>query len=234
MPNVYGDGYVSGDLIEHDREEIEKEIKEAEAEFRRALHRRVGTIEWRSTVTFASLCDYVAHEARSADLVITGVDRKAALFDSSRHVSIGALLLEVGRPVLIVPVTVDKVELERVVVAWKDTRETRRAVFDALPLLKKAAHVAVFEIAPEEDLEAARARLEDVVGWLKRHGIVAESFASQGDGDDATRLSAIAQEKGADLIVAGAYGHNRLREWVLGGVTRDLLLRADRCSLVSH
>ena len=120
------------------------------------------------------------------------------------------------------------------VVGWKDTRETRRAAFDALPLLKKAAHVAVVEIAAEEELAAAGTHLDDVVGWLKRHGVVVVSLAAPSTGDDATQLNAIAEEHGADVIVAGAYGHSRLREWVLGGVTRDLLLRADRCSLVSH
>lgn len=235
MQIVYGagEGYVSGDLIEQDREQTEKEIKEAEAEFRSALQTRVETLEWRSTVMFAPLSDYLAREARSADLVITGV-ASGALLDASRRVNTGDLVMQVGRPVLIVPAAADKLKLERVVVGWKDTRETRRVAFDALPLLKKAAHVAVVEIAAEEELAAARTRLEDVVGWLKRHGVVADSLASPSTGDDVTRLNAIVQEQGADVIVAGAYGHSRLREWVLGGVTRDLLLRADRCSLVSH
>ena len=230
---VYGEGDVSGDLIELDREEIEKEIKEAEAEFRSALQARVGTLEWRSKVMFGPLSDYIVGEARSADLVITGV-ASGALLDASRRVNTGDLAIQVGRPVLIVPAAADKLKLERVVIGWKDTREARRAAFDALPLLKKAAHVAVVEIAAEEELAAARTHLEDVVGWLKQHGVVAESLPSPSIGDDATRLNAIVQEQGADIIVAGAYGHSRLREWVLGGVTRDLLLRANRCSLVSH
>jgi nucleotide-binding universal stress UspA family protein len=233
MQIAYGDGYVPGDFIEQDREEIEREIKTAEAEFRSALQTRVGTLEWRSTAMFASLADYLAREARSADLLITGV-ASPALLDASRRVNTGDLVMQVGRPVLIVPAAAAKVKLERVVIGWTDTRETRRAALDALPLLKKVAHVTVVEIAAEEQLASARTRLEDVVGWLKRHGVVAKSLLSPATGDDATRLNAIAQEQGADVIVAGAYGHSRLREWVLGGVTRDLLLRADRCSLVSH
>ena len=128
----------------------------------------------------------------------------------------------------------DGLRLEQVVVAWKDTREARRAAFDALPLLKKAAHVTVVEIAAEAELAMARVRVEDVVGWLKRHGVVAEALTLPSLYEDAGRLNAIAEQRGADVIVAGAYGHSRLREFVLGGVTRDLLLRADRCSLVSH
>jgi nucleotide-binding universal stress UspA family protein len=230
---AYGDGYTSGDVVLQDREQIDRQFKEAEAEFHGVLHPRVEALEWRSTTTYATLCDYIAREARSADLVITGV-ASSALFDVSRRVPTGDLVMQVGRPVLIVPVGADKLKLERVVVGWKETRETRRAIFDALPLLKKAARVTVVEIAAEKDMVAARARLGDVVGWLKRHGVVAEALASPSTGDDTSSLYALAQQQDADVLVAGAYGHSRLREWVLGGVTCDLLLRADRCSLVSH
>ena len=234
MQIAYGDSYVPGELIERDREEIQTEIKAAEAEFRSALRTRVSNLEYRSAVTFGSVADYMAREARCADLIITGVDRNASFFDSWRPVSIGDLVMQVGRPVLIVPAATDRLRLARVIVGWKDTRESRRAAIDALPLLKRADHVVVVEIAGEEELAAARTHVEDVVGWLERHGVVAEALACRSSGDEATRLSNIAQEQDADLIVAGAYGHSRLHEWVLGGVTRDLLLRADRCSLVSH
>ena len=92
------------------------------------------------------------------------------------------------------------------------------------------------EVCAEQEQDRVRTRLDDVVDWLRKHDDIAESRAistGQTD-DDAGRLDRFAQEEGADLIVGGAYGHSRLREWVMGGVTRDLLLRADRCSLVSH
>jgi nucleotide-binding universal stress UspA family protein len=128
----------------------------------------------------------------------------------------------------------DKLDFGRVVIGWKDTRESRRAVSDALPLLKKAGHVSVVAIADEADFDSVRLQLGDVVSWLGRHGVVAEALVSTSTGDDANRLNDIAWEQGAGVIVAGAYGHSRFREWALGGVTRDLLLRGDRCSLVSH
>ena len=233
MNLAYGEGYVSGELLEQDREEIEREISQAEGEFRSALHKRAAALEWRSLVMFAPLSDYLAREARSADLIITCVT-SGSLLNASRSLNTGDLVMRVGRPVFIVPAAAEKLKLERVVVGWKETREARRAICDALPLLKEANQVAVVEIAAEAELAAARAHLEDVTGWLKRHGVVAKSLAVPSTGDDATRLDAIAKEQGADVIVAGAYGHSRLREWVLGGVTRDLLLQADRCSLVSH
>jgi nucleotide-binding universal stress UspA family protein len=143
-------------------------------------------------------------------------------------------VMQVGRPVFIVPRSIKETKLERVVVAWKDTRETRRAAYDALPILKMAAHVSVVEIATGDGLADARLHVQDVVAWFKRHGIAAEAVTSNSTGDDAEQLRFVAEERNADVIVAGAYGHGRLREWVLGGVTKDLLLRAERCSLVSH
>jgi nucleotide-binding universal stress UspA family protein len=229
----YREGYVPADLVEQDRKQLEKEITVAEAEFRNTLQARIRTIEWRSAVTSGALSEYIAREARSADLVITGPGSGGRL-DAARFVNIGDLVMQVGRPVLVVPAAADELKLERIVIGWKDTRETQRAAFDALPLLKKTAHVTVVEICAEKEIAAARTRVEDVVGWLKWHGIAAESHASPSTGDDASLLNAIAQEQGANMIVAGAYGHSRLREWVLGGVTRDLLLRGESFSLLSH
>ena len=233
MQVVYGMGYVSADYFEQDLADLKKDSQAAEAEFRGALQTRGGSVEWRSTVEFGALSGHIAHEARSADLVITGV-ASGDFFDAPRFVNTSDLIMQVGRPVLVVPPSAEALALDRVLVAWKDTRETRRAILDALPLLKKAAHVTLAEIAVEDRLALARKHLEEVVVWLGRHGVKAEGAASLSTGEDASQLYAIAKERGADVIVAGAYGHSRLREWVLGGVTRDFLLRADLCALVSH
>ena len=142
--------------------------------------------------------------------------------------------MQAGRPVLLVPTSAITLKLDRVLIGWKDRPETRRAVSDALPLLKHAKSVTVVEITAEDDLAAARARVGDVAVWLARHGIKAEGVTRLSNGNDAVALYELGQDSGADVIVAGAYGHNRFREWVMGGVTRDLLLSADRCALVSH
>src|ERR1700733_8498897 len=229
----YSEGYVPADLIEQDRNLLEKEIKVAEAQFRQVLQARIKAIEWRSGVTFGALTEYIAREARSSDLVVTGPGFGARL-DAARFVNIDDLVMQVGRPVLVVPAAADELKLEQVVIGWKDTREAQRATFDELPLLQNATHVTVVEICDEKEIAAARTRVEDVVGWLKWPGVVTESQASLSTGDHAGLLNAIAREQGANMVVAGAYGHSRLREWVLGGVTRDLLLRGDKFSLLSH
>jgi nucleotide-binding universal stress UspA family protein len=230
---VLSDGYVPAEVIDQDRERIEKDTKTAEAEFRNAMQGRVTKVQWRSSLLLSSLADYIGCEARSADLVITGV-RPDRFPDSSRSVNLGDLIMRLGRPVLIVPAALDGSKLDRVVVGWKDTREARRAVSDALPLLKTAAQVTVVEIAEEDELAVARAHVGDVVDWLERHGVAAKARSVASTGNDSTQLNAVAHERGANLIVTGAFGHSRLREWALGGVTRDLLRSADRCSLLSH
>jgi nucleotide-binding universal stress UspA family protein len=233
MQMVYGDGYVSGDYIDEDRLEIQSEIKAAESEFRNALAARTKSLEWRSTITLESLSDCLAAEARSADIVVATA-APSDWRDASRRVDIGDLIMRVGRPVLIVPPTAGRLRFEHAMLAWKDTREARRAASDALPLLKEAARVSVVSVAAEAEQITARATLDKVIAWLGHHGVVAEAFVSVATGDDAGQIGSIAAKLGADIVVAGAYGHSRLREWVLGGVTRDLLLEADRLSLVSH
>ena len=234
MQVVYADGYVSGEMIEDDVKAKEKEIAAAEAEFRGAFQKRPNALEWRSTVTIDPLSDFIACEARSADFVITGVDHNTSAFDASRHVELGDLVMRIGRPVLVVPETATKVGFDRILVGWKDTRETRRAVADALPLLKKATFVSVVEIAPDSERDQARRHLDQVVEWLKHHGVAAQSLVGASLGGDSRHLAEIGREQNVDLMVAGAYGHNRVREWMLGGVTHDLLTRPEICAFVSH
>ena len=230
---IYGDGYIAGDVYERDRDEIVAELKAAELEFRTALGARIPVIEWRSSQTIASLADYLASEARCADLILTGV-ASGDFLDASRNVNTGDLIMQAGRPVLLVPTTASSLKLGRALVAWKDTRETRRAVSDALPLLQHVKAVTVVQLATADELGNARKHVDDVVAWLSRHGVKAEGLAQLSTGDDAAALYALGQDSGADVVVAGAYGHSRFREWVLGGVTRDLLLSANRFALVSH
>lgn len=229
----YGDGFVTGDLLDSDRRELGRELEEAKAEFMAALEGHCAQLAWRPAVVYGALADHLAAEARCADLVVTGAGG-SPLFNATRHADLGELVLQAGRPVLVVPATPGPLLLERVLVAWKDTREARRAALDGLPLLKKASAVVVAEVAPEEELPAARARVAEVVSWLEWHGVKAEPLALVRSGEDSARLEGLAREWRADVLVAGAYGHSRLREWVLGGVTRDLLRAPGRCMLLSH
>jgi nucleotide-binding universal stress UspA family protein len=229
-----GDGYVTAQIVDEDYAFIKTQISDAEAAFRGALASRTAGLDWRSEVSFGPIADFIARQARAADLIITSVAPHSALFDHTRHTAVSDLVMQAGRPVLIVPADADGLALKHLLVGWKDSPETRRAVSDALPLLEMAGRVTLAQIAPKDDLETARSALADVATWLGRHGVKAEIHIEAPAGDDVRQMDALARAQGADVIIAGAYGHSRLREWALGGVTADLLLTAKRFALVSH
>lgn len=147
-----------------------------------------------------------------------------------------ALALQTGRPVLVAPADATGLQLDRVLVAWRDTREARRALADALPILKRAKAVLVAEICGHADALAAEARLADVAQYLLRHGVHAATRVGPEERDvsSAQQLFEVADQHAGDLIVAGAYGHSRLGEWVFGGFTRALLAQTTRAVLLSH
>ena len=231
---AYGAGYVAGAIFDLDRDEIDDELRSLETTFRRALPRARGSLEWRSARTIQSLAEYISAESQSADLIITAPDRGKGLVETSGRTSVGELVMRAGRPVLVVPDGLTGLDLNSVVIGWKNTREARRAVSDALPLLGQAARVTVVEIVPEDELAMARRGLDRVLAWLARHGIEADAQAIAKGAGDARRLEAVAQDLSAGLLVCGAYGHNRLREWIFGGVTCDLLMHPGICALISH
>ena len=158
--------------------------------------------------------------ARSADLVVVGsvLGREAG----PRFVDAGDLLLKLGRPALLAGANGGKVQGDNIVVGWKDTREARRAISDALPFLQNASDVFVV-VVEEHDYSAEWASLKDVLRWLELQGVKARGEIVPLDTSPAETVVAAARDMGADLIVAGAYGHSRMREWLFGGVTQDLL-----------
>lgn len=232
MQLFYGEGYTSSSAVVDCQDELKAELRAAEAEFRGALKGSKAELEWRSSYTTEALPYYLASEARCADLIISSVATADAL-NSSRHTSLGDLVMRAGRPVLVVPRTGARPSFERIVLAWKDTREARRAAVEALPLLALAKQVTVLEIAHEADIPTAQGRVQDVADWLTLHGITAVPSAVSFHGDDAAGINSVLAEQNCDLVIAGAYGHNRLREWAFGGVTHDLL-KGSRCALLSH
>jgi nucleotide-binding universal stress UspA family protein len=225
----YSDGYVSGELVDLAQRDAEKNVQEAEAQFRLLIEKRLGCVDWRSRIVFDEPAHFVARQARCADVIIIG-----ALPPARLGVEIGDLVMESGRPVLSVPPNIGKLAFEHVVVAWKDTREARRAVAAALPMLKIASHISVVEVVEPDDISGARERLEDVVHWLARHGADAKAIPVAAESDDKRAFNEFVQAQNADLVVAGAYGHSRMREWVLGGFTRSVLNAFGICSLVVH
>lgn len=217
---------------QHDLRKFAEHAAVAEDEFRKALA-SVAKLEWRTQMTFGPTYERIAKESRIADLVIATVDGHDRFFSPSGQAEIGDLLKSVGRPVLAAPPEATGLGFDQALVSWKETRETRRAVVDALPLLKTTKRVDVVEIVEASALEDSRRRLGDVRDWLARHGVEANCSVEVSRGSECSRLTAIAEDLRTDLVVAGAFCHGRLHEWAFGD-TRDLLSRMRRCVLASR
>lgn len=225
---------VAGGVIDRGRLEIDDVLEATRRTFQSALQRTGRQLEWCSIVSHDRLETVVIRHARSADMVIVAASYPESLTKGTPYLNTGDLVMQAGRPLLIVPPAATKLPGRNVLVAWKDTREARRAVSDAMPMLQAAERTLVVEIAHEKKLAEAEEGVGDVVRWLKGHGVKAEGMTAAEHGLNAPQLDAIIKSQGADLVVAGAYHHRRFLEWALGGVTRKLLLSGDLCVLVSH
>ena len=197
--------------------------------FRRIADGNRRKMEWRSALELPT--EAVTREARSADLVLIGQTKGWA----SDSPDLGGAILKMGRPTLVVPEGISSLGVEHVVIGWKDTREARRAVQDALPFLHGATRVTIFEACGPGEEKSALGRLNDVARYLALHQIKSGPMVMvQREGSGAAQLLQIAKDERADLLVTGAYGHTRLGEWIFGGMTRELLATSPICCLMSH
>ncbi|GEP54934.1 universal stress protein [Reyranella soli] len=233
IQTVCHDYAVPAALFDEDRKEIARHIEAGELEFRHAVARLKGRTEWRAHTTVLPLAEYLSRQARNADLVVVSTEPGDGQCDQTRRPDLCDFVMSVGRPVLLVPTGAAIDGLDRVVVAWKDTREARRAIVDALPILKAATNTTVVEFADDGEVPEARSGIAEVAAWLGHHGVKADARVMLSRGANASQLDGIARELEADLIVAGAYGYTRQGQWLLGGVTTQLLA-GDRCAIVSH
>ncbi|MHB8723149.1 MAG: universal stress protein [Steroidobacteraceae bacterium] len=190
-------------------------------------------VEWRCLNGIASII--VPQHARFADLCILSQDGPAT---DTGYTFSEQLLFVTGRPVVFVPAHGSFGTLGRhVLVAWNSSRASTRAVNDALPLIERAEQVTVLAVNPAEFAERYGALPpEQMVEHLRRHGASAEGIWLNNipPGSIADAVKAEAHKLGADLIVAGAFGHPRLWEKMMGGVTRDLLARMNLPIFMSY
>lgn len=190
----------------------------------------------RHDVTAGLVRTVVATEARTSDLLIASRPYRAD--GTSRWPTLveGAIFSS-GRGVLLVPDGADPKEggIDTALVAWQDTREAARAVAEAMPLLRSARSVVVAMAEGDGAAEAMhREPGADVARHLDRHGVKVELRHIAGWTDSAAALLHEIGQSGAELAVLGAYGHSRLRQWILGGVTREFLTRCAVPMLVAH
>lgn len=134
------------------------------------------------------------------------------------------LVFEAGRPVLLVPERAGApLRFDHVVIGWDGSRAAARALSDALTFCRAASKVTIVSVTKDKDLSNA-APISDVVRHLGRHDIAAEAIEIPADGSNAGLvLQSLCERSGGELLVMGAYGHSRVREFVLGGATRSVL-----------
>ncbi len=226
-------------LAQGGRQAFRDEAKQIEAAFGKAMQGRAIVGEWRLLEPGRDQpgpAEAVIEQARSADLVI------ASKADESWEYSLlldfpDRIALESGRPTLIVPHAgrFPKVG-QRAVVAWNGKREATRAAFDAIPLLKRAEAVRILWVDPAgKTSELGGSPGQDMAAAMARHGVKCEVATSMTAGMEVggDLLSRVA-DYGADLLVMGCYGHSRLREFVFGGATREILRHMTVPVLMSH
>jgi nucleotide-binding universal stress UspA family protein len=176
----------------------------------------------------------VTTEARCADLFVASCPRGVGLGKWARLIE--EVLFEGGHGLVLLPEHCKSREaIETVIIGWINTREAARAVAEALPLLRLATSARI--VCAEEPAAPARRMmgLADIAAHLDRQGVrVSFNGVLSAQGDAATIILEEAHRFSADLIVTGGYGHSRLREWILGGVTRHLINQSDVPLFMAH
>lgn len=230
-PPLVADGVVVQAVTEEEVARMKVTLATKEEWFRSVVGLPRDKIEWRWGIE--SPTTFLTRQARAADLVVMKSRYEGT--EPTHFVDSAETVLRMGRPVILVPENVTELKADRIVVGWKDTREARIGVLQALPLLARASEVTILELCLSNEQDSARRRVEDVAKYLSLQGARCRTdvrvHTAEADSDHLLRLAA---GTNADLIVTGAYGHSRLGEWLFGGMTRGLLKDARCCLMMSH
>jgi len=227
-------GYIPPEVIETQRADNQTAAESAIKGFTAASN-RVGISAEPLTLS-ASLDgagDRFARMARRFDLAIVGQSQPK--MSSMDHIIGETTLFESGRPMIMVPyIQKEPFKIDNVMICWDGSRAAARAVADAIPILGKSGRVEIVIVTNEPgkqyDIEGA-----DIGQHLARHGLKVNIHRlSGGDIDVADALLSYAADSAADFMVMGGYGHSRLREFVLGGVTHSILQSMTVPVLLSH
>ena len=231
---VSGAGYIPADVIEAQERDNAAAAKAAIDRFV-AAGKRAGVAAEPLTLSgsFAGVGDQFGRIARRFDLSIVGQAEPGT--SAVEEIIAESALFESGRPMIMVPyIQKTPLKLGNVMLCWDGSRAAARAIADAMPLLERAGRVEIVIVANErgkkDEIEGA-----DMGAHLARHGLNVEVKRTVlGDIDVADVILSHAADAGSDFIVMGGYGHSRLREFVLGGVTRTIFRSMTAPVLMSH
>ena len=231
---VSGTGYIPAEVIETQLADNQSAAKAAIDRFAAAASRAgVSAEPLTLSASAAGAGDQFGRIARRFDLAIVGQAEPET--SAVEELIAESTLFESGRPMIVVPyIQKAPLKLDRVMVCWDGSRQAARAIADAMPILEKAGKVEIVIVANErgkqDEIEGA-----DMGQHLARHGLKVDvKRISSGNIDVADALLSHAADSGADFIVMGGYGHSRLREFVLGGVTHSILRSMTVPVLMSH
>ncbi|MDP2410768.1 MAG: universal stress protein [Pseudolabrys sp.] len=227
-------GGLPSDLIEAQRRESERTAKVATDRFELAAKRAGVSAE--TIILTNGIADgtgALAQLARRFDLTVLGQPTREE--DGSDEVINEGVLFDSGRPAIFVPyIQKTGLTLNRIMVCWDGSRAAARAVADAMPLLHKAKKVEIVVVS-DKGFKADEAPGADLAKHLARHGLQVElKRITSPDIDVASTILSYAADSSADMIVMGGYGHSRLRQFILGGMTRSMLESMTVLVLMSH
>jgi nucleotide-binding universal stress UspA family protein len=227
-------GGIPPDFIESQRADNEKAARTAIARFEHAAKRAGVSYESLSVdASISGAAERLGRLARRFDLAIVGQPEREK--SAPDEVVDEGVLFESGRPVIFVPyIQKAALKLDRVMVCWDGSRAATRAIADAMPFLHKAKQVEIVMVASKAgkdgDIPGA-----DLGQHLARHGLKVDvKRITSPDIDVSSTILSYVADSNADMIVMGGYGHSRLREFILGGVTRSILESMTAPALMSH
>lgn len=219
--------------------EIDQEARQRGAELKARLAARLDRLGAKTDVVELDLVaidmeEAVTSAARASDLFIATAPYRTKNDEDDWDALIEAVIFGSGRGTLLVPPGHKlRGPFQRIVIAWRDTREAAVAMAQALPFLTATTQVDIVLVDPDLNDDAAPAA--GIARHLARHGATTQvQIVKSGTGTVAEALLEQTRRSSADLLVLGAYGHSRLREWIMGGTTRDILESADLPILTAH
>ena len=231
---------MTGELIEAQRQANAAAGNRVAEAFGKAIANEGVPFEWRSFIAdFEPVAAIVMRQGRETDLVVLGQPTNAITLIDGVATS-EEVMLGLGRPVLIIPERDGRGGIgKRVLLTWNASRESARAVFDALPFLQKAESVRLLAAKPVDGSSGGPgtdvSHKLGILASLERHGVRCRFVeATPADADATASILAQAKEHDCDLIVMGGYGHWRIREIVFGWATRGVLNQATIPVLMSH
>ncbi|MET3179253.1 UNVERIFIED_ORG: nucleotide-binding universal stress UspA family protein [Variovorax guangxiensis] len=222
------------DYIAESADYLRRRAEGIAREFRQGIAAS-GPLSYEVQLVDGLTVDAVVRHGHASDLVVIGQSDGSNRGDTTVHGLAEQVLMDVGRPVLVVPSVGEFSGVPKgVVVAWDGSREAAVAMHAALPALRGARVTLLSLRHPRDEEDAQRLLLPDMIQFLLRHGVQARAESEVTETGIADALLSRVADLGAELLVMGGYGHSRLRERILGGVTQQILAQMTVPVLIAH